>query len=257
MGAPRREQGRRPNEVERDVQLTRAIYLGIYEVTNHQFRAFRPQHTSGAEKYQLLAGSDHPVVMLGWKDAVAYCNWVSEKEKLPPAYSEKDGEFELIQPMTSGYRLPTEAEWEWAARYGGGTETRKYPWGNTFPPPAGAGNFADQSAKGFVTAALAGYDDSFPITAPVGRFPAAPLGLFDLGGNAAEWVHDRFSIAVPGGPPVVDPTGPADGQYHVIRGSSWRSGSIGELRQAYRDFGDTGRLDVGFRIARYVPATEN
>ena len=90
------------------------------------------------------------------------------------------------------------------------------------------------------------------MTAPVGSFAASPLGLFDLGGNAAEWVNDRYTVGITGAPEAQDPTGPPDGQYHVIRGSSWRQGGISELRLAYRDFGDSGRLDVGFRVARYA-----
>src|SRR5690606_23009220 len=86
MGAPRREQGRRANEVERDVRLTRPFLIGLKEVTNSQFRAFRPNHTSGAERHRDLAGGDRPVVMVRWEDAAAYCNWLSEQEGLPKAY---------------------------------------------------------------------------------------------------------------------------------------------------------------------------
>lgn len=251
MGAPRREQGRRANETERDVRLTRPFLIGLKEVTNSQFRAFRPGHTSGAERYRDLAGGDRPVVMLAWEDAAAYCNWLSEQEGLPKAYVSQAGRLVLAAPVTTGYRLPTEAEWAWAARYAGGAGEQKYPWGEGLPPPRGAGNFADRSARGFVANVLAGYDDGWPTTAPVGQFTANAIGLLDLGGNVAEWVNDRYTVWPAGGPEAVDPVGPADGQYHVIRGSGWRHSSISELRLSYRDFGDAGRLDVGFRVARY------
>lgn len=250
MGAPRREQGRRANETEREVRLTRAFYIGTREVTNSQYRAFQPRHTSGAEKYQQLAAGSHPVVMLGWQDAAAYCNWLSDQEQRPRAYVEVAGQLALATPPTTGYRLPTEAEWEWAARYSGGGGSRRYPWGDAMPPPAGAGNYADRTAQGIVSSVLADYSDGHAVTAPVGSFSASPLGLFDLGGNAAEWVSDRYTVYPAGAPLAVDPAGPADGQYHVIRGSGWRHSGVSELRLSFRDFGDSGRLDVGFRIAR-------
>jgi len=147
--------------------------------------------------------------------------------------------------------LPTEAEWVWAARYSGGGPQRRYPWGDRMPPGPGAGNYADESARSILNKVLSNYNDAFPITAPVGRFQANPVGLFDLGGNVAEWVNDRYGIYTDRSIKL-DPIGPVGGQYHVIRGSGWRHSSIGELRLAYRDFGDRGRLDVGFRIARYT-----
>ncbi|TDJ44339.1 MAG: hypothetical protein E2O52_08585 [Gammaproteobacteria bacterium] len=101
---------------------------------------------------------------------------------------------------------------------------------------------------------MSNYNDGFPITSPVGRFPASPLGLFDMGGNVAEWITDRYGVYMDAQEVAVDPVGPSEGQYHVIRGSGWRHSSISELRYAYRDFGDRGRLDVGFRIARYADA---
>lgn len=250
MGAPRREQGRRANETEREVRLTRPFYIATREVTNSQYRAFRSQHTSGAEKYQQLAAGSHPAVMLSWQDAAAYCNWLSDQEQRPHAYTEIAGQLALATPPTTGYRLPTEAEWAWAARYNGGGGSRRYAWGDAMPPPAGAGNYADRTAQGVVASVLADYSDGYAVTAPVGSFSASPLGLFDLGGNAAEWVHDRYTVYPSGAPLAVDPAGPADGQYHVIRGSGWRHSGISELRLSFRDFGDAGRLDVGFRIVR-------
>ena len=252
MGAPRREQGRRPNESERQVRLTRRFYIADREVTNSQYRAFSAQHTSGAETFRELGIGDHPAVMVSWADAVAFCNWLSDQDGLPPAYIAQGGTFMLAEPATTGYRLPTEAEWAWAARHAAGAGTDKYPWGPRMPPTRGAGNFADRSARGVLDSVLQNYDDGFPVTSPVGQFLASPLGLYDLAGNAAEWTSDLYAVGVLATGLETDPLGASKGQYHVIRGSSWRHASISELRWSFRDFGDRGRLDVGFRLARWV-----
>ncbi len=253
MGAPRRQQGRRANEVQRSVELTRYFYISVQEVTNRDFREFRPTHTSGAERYRELAADRHPAVFMSWKDAALYCNWLSNKEGLSPAYKIDGRTVALIDPPTTGYRLPTEAEWVWVARYGGVGEAHRYPWGDSMPPARNSGNYADISAEVFVDAALSVYDDGYPLTAPVGKFPPNPAGIYDLGGNVAEWVHDVYVVnSTFPGQAEVDPVGPDEGQYRVIRGSGWRHSTISQLRVSYRDFGDRGRLDVGFRIARYA-----
>jgi len=252
MGAPRREQGRRANEAQHRVSLTRPFYIATTEVTNSQFQAFKPKHTSGAEKYRQLATGNHPAVMLSWEEATGYCNWLSSKDGLPPAYVFENGEIVLASPVATGYRLPTEAEWAWVARYSGGGGQRKYPWGDRMPPAEDSGNFADQSARAIMPNVLSNYNDRFAVTAPVGSFQPSPIGVYDLGGNVAEWVNDRYTVYTQSAGVDVDPVGPDKGQYHVVRGSGWRHSSISELRYAYRDFGDRGRLDVGFRIARYV-----
>lgn len=252
MGAPRREQGRRPNEVNRPVKLTRWFYMSREEVSNKEFRAFKPTHTSGAQKYKELSYDSSPAVMMSWNDAVAYCNWLSQRDGLAPAYVKDGKSWKLAEPVGEGYRLPTEAEWAWVARFNAGQGARKYPWGEGMPPPDNSGNYADMAAEDVASSTINGYNDGFPVTSPGGAFPPNPAGIFDLGGNVAEWVNDRYSVARNTSQLLIDPTGPSEGQYHVIRGSSWRHSSISELRLAYRDFGEQGRLDVGFRIARYA-----
>jgi formylglycine-generating enzyme required for sulfatase activity len=252
LGAPRREQGRRPNEVRRPVKLTRWFYIGLEEVSNKEFREFRPQHTSGAQKYRELAADNSPVVMVSWQEAAAYCNWLSVREGLEPIYKSQNGRLVMAEQPGDGYRLPTEAEWAWVARYNAGSGERKYPWGSGMPPPAQSGNFADMAAEDVASNTIAGFNDGYPVTAPGAAFSPSPLGIYDLGGNVAEWVNDRYTVAGGNGATLIDPLGPTEGQYHVIRGSGWRHSSISELRLAYRDFGELGRLDVGFRLGRYV-----
>jgi len=253
MGTPRRSQGRLSNENERLVEITKPFYIGTKEVTNNEFRAFKPKHTSGAEMFRELSNGMHPTVMVTWSDAAAYCNWLSEKESLVPAYENIDGQYKLKQPITNGYRLPTEAEWEWVSRYNGGAGEQRYPWGDSMPPIEESGNYADESTESLLTNVLKDYWDGYPVTAPSGRFYPNKIGIYDLGGNVAEWVSDYYAVPTRQLRLVEkNPSGPADGTARVIKGSSWRDSSLTKLRFAYRDYGTQGRLDVGFRIARYT-----
>ncbi len=249
MGAPRREPGRRANEALREVEITRAFYIGAREVTNREFREFRSEHRSGSVSGHSLETDGHPVVRVKWEDAAAYCNWLSEKESLPPAYIANGTSYQLATGAPTGYRLPTEAEWELAARYATGS-ARKYPWGESLPVPEGAGNFADRSTDGMVAATIPDFDDSFPATAPVDHFTPNALGLYNLGGNVAEWVSDHYELAPAA--TATDPLGPGSGEFHVIRGASYLHGSVTQLRLTFRDYGKEPRPDVGFRIARWV-----
>ena len=249
MGSPRREAGRRANESQRPVKLERRFYMGLREVTNAEFRQFRPEHRSGFIVQQTLDLDRQPVVNVTWQDAAAYCNWLSAQDGLAPAYEAKGGRLAPVTPVTNGYRLPTEAEWEWVAR-GAGGNLRKYPWGDALP--AGAGNYADRSAQALVPLVIPDYDDGFAATAPVASFAHGPDGFFDLGGNVAEWTHDLYTVQPPATSVAVDPAATGDGGLRVIRGSSWKSSAVTELRLAYRDYGDGKRNDLGFRIARYA-----
>lgn len=256
MGSQRGSQGWRNNEVRRRVRITKRYYLGVNEVTNKEFRAFIPNHTSGAERFRSLSVDSSPAVNVDWQAAAAFCNWLSSQENLPLQYQARSGRLIPVAEPGTGYRLPTEAEWVWAARYRGGAGNSRYPWGERMPPPARTGNYADQSASSLVTNVLSGYNDFFPFTAPVGSFPANPLGFYDLGGNAAEWMGDYYGTDTLFPDFEVDPRGPQEGRFHVIRGSSWLHGTLRELRWAFRDFGEEERLDVGFRLARYAELQE-
>jgi len=127
----------------------------------------------------------------------------------------------------------------------------KFPWGETMPPAPKSGNYADESAADLVGEVIKGYQDGFPASAPVGSFAPNGRGLYDLGGNVAEWVNDFHDIAV-GQQVETDPLGPAAGEQHVISGAGWKHAGLTELRLSFRDYGLEGRDDVGFRIARFL-----
>jgi formylglycine-generating enzyme required for sulfatase activity len=251
MGASRREAGRRANESQRLVQLTRPYYLGVREVTNGEFRRFQPAHDSGTGEGAGLNDDAQPVVSVSWEEAARYCNWLSAQDGLPPAYAETGGKLVPVVPVGIGYRLPTEAEWVYAARVAGRETPARFPWPGSYPPQAVAGNFADARLADTLTSVVPSYDDGYRGTAPVGSFPANAAGFYDLGGNVAEWTNDYYAV-YPGeaGQLVKDPAGPATGDHHVVRDSSWRQGSISELRLSYRDYSRGPRNDLGFRIAR-------
>jgi formylglycine-generating enzyme required for sulfatase activity len=253
MGSSRREPERAANEALREVKLQRAFYLSVSEVTNADFRRFRGDHSSGHFKGKSLNGELQPAVNLSWNDAARYCNWLSDKDKLPHYYLIEKGVVMGLDPAgQKGYRLPTEAEWEWVARMRADGTLARYSWGDAMPPTANAGNFADDSGATLLSPVIQGYNDGFAAASPVGKFAANRLGLFDIAGNASEWVHDFYDAGSVSATAAADPLGPELGEYHVIRGSSWRHGSARELRLAFRDFGVGARPDVGFRVARYV-----
>ncbi len=252
MGASRREPGRRANETLRDIELERPFYLAEREVTNAQFRLYDPEHNAGTVAGLTLNNEAQPAVRISWMQAALYCNWLSEQESLPPFYQVTDGLVTGFDPESTGYRLPSEAEWAWAARTDGSGNVLRYPWGDELPPPESAGNFGDVTAQQYLGEVMFDYDDGFFATAPVASFTANYHGIYDLAGNAAEWVHDYYGSVGAFGGVEIDPLGPQSGEFHTIRGSSWAHGAITEMRLSFRDFGAEARDDVGFRIARYL-----
>ncbi len=177
---------------EPTVTLTRPYYLGAFEVTNLQFEQFDPSHKARRPEYQQgERGDHHPVEPVTWREAQQYARWLSAKE----------GRL---------YRLPTEAEYEYAAT--AGTRTRLY-WGDAFWDRSMA-NLGGRHSN------LESYrEDGYKETAPVGMFPANPWGLYDMVGNAYEWVQDWWHPNAT--EDVTDPQGPAEGRIRMGKGGGW------------------------------------
>ncbi|MDX9862220.1 MAG: SUMF1/EgtB/PvdO family nonheme iron enzyme, partial [Rhodospirillales bacterium] len=244
-GGARHEPGQRANEFVRNIRLEKPFYAGLHEVTREQYAKFKAGPVGGAAKT--------PVTAVGWEDAALFCNWLSGREKLEPFYAIRDGRLISTNASADGYRLLTEAEWEWLARRAGRARQTIFPWGDEAVVPPMAGNIADEGAQGNVRVFVPGYNDGQSGVAAVGSFRPEPSGLYDLTGNVSEWVHDFYSLEPPVGNAVErDPLGPPVGDSHVVKGSNWRSATRSELRAAYRDGLMSGRDDVGFRIGRYL-----
>ena len=252
MGSPATENDRDGDETRHSVILTKGFWLGATEVTRGQFGKFVQGSTyrTDAEKegwsyawdgktWGKVKGASwrnpgfaqddgHPVVCVSWNDATAFCEWLSGKEN-------------------RRYRLPTEAEWEYACRAG---SDAAYCWGDDPDDGRGWCNGADQTAKGqFPGLTVFTWADGYVFTAPVGKFKKNAFGLFDMHGNVWEWCHDRYGD-YPGGD-ATNPTGPANGASRVVRGGSWY-GSPGYCRSAnrYRIAPDYRRdFLTGFRLA--------
>jgi formylglycine-generating enzyme required for sulfatase activity len=251
MGASRRDPGRRANEVEHPVELRRAFYMASTETTNAQFRQFEATHDSGLIESYSLDRDHQPVAGISWQQAASFCNWLSRLEGLPPFYRENQGIIIGFNPSSTGYRLPSEAEWAFAARVED-DQLRRFAWGDDFPPTEVVTNVADNTSALVTGRILNGYTDQFVVSAPVGSFLPNHRGLHDMGGNVAEWVHDGYRIPSANAELEIDPLGAQRGDNYTIRGGSWALSRLSELRLTFRDYGERGRDDLGFRIARYA-----
>ncbi|MDP7400247.1 MAG: formylglycine-generating enzyme family protein, partial [Lentisphaeria bacterium] len=158
-------------------------------------------------------GDDCPVERVSWFDVVAFCNALSRAEGLEECYVIEGEDVTWPRGLDcTGYRLPTEAEWEYACRAG---TTTAYSWGNSI-----AASNANYTSSGINQ------------TRDVGQYAANPWGFFDMHGNVWEWVADRYNATYPTGS-VTDPTGPASGSTRVLRGGSWYTAGT-NLRSAGR-----------------------
>ena len=244
MGAKRSERGQRANEFVRHVMLSKAFYAGTHEVTIAEYRQFNP-NVSGQPQL--------PVTSISWVSAAQFCNWLSQMEGLQAVYQINNNQLTAINMNTDGYRLLTEAEWEWLARQAEKSNQTRFVWGDDYVIPKNAANIADESAIGSVKLFVSGYNDGYPKMAPIKQLAREKSGLYDQGGNVSEWTHDGYSLKRPSDSKVYkNPFDQTITDVHVVKGANWQSGSVTELRASFREGVADSRNNLGFRIGRYV-----
>jgi formylglycine-generating enzyme required for sulfatase activity len=252
MGSSRREQGRRSNEILREVEISKPFYVGIREVTNAEYREFRPEHNSGSFGGVTLNNPNQPVVGLTWNEVAEYLNWLSIQDQLQPVYEMISGQYRPMIPLRNGYRLPTEAEWERIAKFNNSDseEQQLFPWGNDLLASDRIANVADISTVRIFQNIFNNYSDGYITSSEVDALPQDGWGLFGMGGNVSEWVQDVYSVPMTTETLEIDPVGPLDGSFHVYKGGNWRSGTLSELRASFRGFSESSHDYLGFRIAK-------
>ena len=206
--------------------------IGKYEVTFAEYDAYCQATGNGQPADRNWGRGNRPTINVSWYDAVAYCNWRSQKEGLTAAYA-INGTNVTYNTGANGYRLPTEAEWEYAAR--GGNKSRGYTYSGS----------NDGGEVAWCTS------NSGNTTQPVGGKKPNELGLYDMSGNVWEWCWDWYGDKYYSQSGRENPTGPSSGRSRVLRGGGWY-GYVGGLRCAYRySLIPAGTLNgSGFRLAR-------
>ncbi|GBU26780.1 serine/threonine protein kinase [Treponema sp. R8-4-B8] len=232
MGSPSSEPSRNSNEGPQHQVTVSSFYMGRYEVTQKEYQEVMGTNPSN------FKGDNLPVEQVSWYDAIEYCNKRSQKEGLTPAYT-RNGDNVTWNKNANGYRLPTEAEWEYACRAG---TTTPFSTGNN------------------VTTSQANYDGNYPYnnnakgeyrqkTTAVGSFSPNALGLYDMHGNVREWCWDWYGDYTSGA--QTDPMGASSGSYRVLRGGNWNNyGMFLRSASRYGSYPYVRYYDIGFRLVR-------
>ncbi|MCR9115619.1 MAG: SUMF1/EgtB/PvdO family nonheme iron enzyme [bacterium] len=257
MGSEGRESGRKDDEKQHAVEVSRAYLLGAYEVTQAEYHLimdaapsqFLPKDEPIEESLKTFG--KHPVDSVSWFDACLFCNRMSERDGLAPYYQiedikKQDASIQFAKVTVLGgigYRLPTEAEWEYACR-----ASSVGPFGAVVKRTSAYGNYKRRVSTGYGTVTRSASKNK---TIAVGAYPPNLLGFHDMHGNVAEWCSDWYDKTYYDKSPAANPTGPKTGHHRVIRGGSWLVAEA-NCRCAAR-FWQTpgeGKYFIGFRIAR-------
>lgn len=228
MGSPETEEGRFKDETQHEVEIKTEFAIAITEVTQAQYEAVMGENPS-----EFTGDETRPVETVSWLDAVMYCNRLSEREGLPACYQIAGNEVKWPEGLRCrGYRLPAEAEWEYAARADGG---------EAYSVLASVDEVAWYTGNSSNT------------THPVGSKRGNTWGLHDFSGNVWEWVWDWYSANYEK-LSSIDPTGPTSGSFRVYRGGSWAHVER-HARVANRSDDPPGNRKAyqGFRLARSYP----
>ncbi len=229
MGSPADEAQRNADETQHEVAITKPFYLGVFEVTQGQYQKIMrqaPSHFSkdgpGKQRVGELDTSSYPVERVSWLEAVEFCKALSAKEG-------------------KAYRLPTEAEWEYACR--AGTKT-VFSAGNDFNS-----NLANINGLSYSSYGKEEPGPFWRCTSKVGNYKENTYGLFDMHGNVQEWCSDWYADDYYKKSPNADPQGPKDGTERVLRGGAWPS-SAKACRSAARNHlpPDEKTYTTGFRV---------
>ncbi len=229
MGSPDTEPGHRANEKPvHEVVIGNAFYLGVHLVTQSAYLTVTGKNPS---RFTLTEGGgpDYPVESVSWEEAVTFCRKVSERPE------------ERAAGRT--YRLPTEAEWEYACRAG---TTTPFSFGESFNSTQGNFDAAYPYGEGEPARSIGR-------TTPVARYPASAWGLHDMHGNVWEWCSDWYAEAYYSTLPLRDPPGPAEGRFRVLRGGSWKNQATA-CRAEYRNALAPHQRDsaTGFRVVLVI-----
>lgn len=253
------------SELPTNAVTVSAFYMDKYEVTKTLWDTVYQWATNHGYSFEwgaLGKASDHPAQTVTWYDAVKWCNARSEKEGRTPAYYTSAAQTTVYRSTevnvgntwvkwNAGYRLPTEGEWEGAAR--GGANKHRFPWADADVITHSRANYFSMDVYLYDTSTTRGnhptYDNApEPFTSPVGSFAATGYGLYDMAGNVMEWCWDWYSDSYYSPTPSTDPRGPTSGLSRALRGGSWWDNAYA-VRVANRGWSTPGQTDnrIGFR----------